>query len=175
MPELDVEIDGLTQSVVIARTGRSLQTRIVDWSDLAPMQLDLVSDWQFDWRSESMSESRQVAALLVAHSEAVEGLMSCERRLDHVHVHLIESAPHNIGAAKRYNGVPANLMAYACRESGRLGFDGVVVFDSKTDLINHYMETLGAIRLGRSNRMVLNEEAAKSLIARYFKDGDQWR
>lgn len=174
MPELDVEIDGLTQSVVIARTGRSLQTRIVDWPALADYQRDLMRDWRFDWFTEAADSSRRIAALLVAHSEAVEGLISFQPQVDHFFVHLIESAPHNVGTAKMYAGVPANLFAYVCRESDLAGHDGTVAFDSKTRLVKHYEASLGARRVGRSNRLYLDEAAADTLIRSYFKEGDQW-
>ena len=40
---------------------------------------------------------------------------------------------------------------------------------SKSQLIDHYMETLGAVHIG-GRRMIIETNAAKKLINRYFKD-----
>jgi hypothetical protein len=86
---------------------------------------------------------------------------------DHVYMHLIESAPFNIGKHKTYFGVPGNLVAYACKLSFQRGGEGYVSFLAKTNLINHYIETLGADHFG-SQLMVINSESALKLINKYF-------
>lgn len=48
------------------------------------------------------------------------------------------------------------------------GYEGYVAFLSKTALIDHYRNTLGAVLIGRQ-QMILNEKAAKALVDRYFK------
>lgn len=174
MPRLDVEIDALTSSVIVSHTGKSLPTRIVSWRQLASNQRSFTRKWRFNWYDESRHRGRKIVALLVANSNAIEGLVSFELKSDHVHVHLLESAPYNVGGQKRYTGLPANLMAYVYRESDRLGFDGFVAFDSKTELIDHYQRMLGAVPVAKSNRMIVGDEAARRLIEQYFKDGDQW-
>jgi hypothetical protein len=58
-------------------------------------------------------------------------------------MHLIESAPFNIGKEKTYLGVPGNLVAFACKLSFQRGGDGYVSFLSKTKLIEHYEKNLG--------------------------------
>lgn len=82
-------------------------------------------------------------------------------------MHLIESAPFNIGKHKTYYGVPGNLVAYACRLSFQRGGEGYVSFIAKTKLIDHYISSLGAVRFG-GNLMVINTEAALKLIDKYF-------
>jgi hypothetical protein len=52
-------------------------------------------------------------------------------------MHLIESAPFNIGRNKIYYGVPGNLVAFACKLSFERGGEGYVSFLSKTRLIGH--------------------------------------
>ena len=86
---------------------------------------------------------------------------------DHVFMHLIESAPYNIGKGKKYLGVCGNLTAYGCKLSMEYGFGGVVAFISKTALIPHYEKTLGAVHLG-GNRMAIFEPNARDLIDNYF-------
>jgi hypothetical protein len=66
-----------------------------------------------------------------------------------------------------YEGVPGNLVAFACKESMDKGYEGFLSFFSKTKLIQHYEKTLEAVHVG-GHRMVIYETAAKKLINRYF-------
>ncbi len=83
---------------------------------------------------------------LIARDEpdGIQGLLCVEDAGDHVFAHLLESARPNRGKAKRYAGVPGNLMAYACQLAFDKGYLGFVVFVSKSALIAHYAETLKA-------------------------------
>ena len=72
-----------------------------------------------------------------------------------------------LGEKKYIIGVPGNLVAFACRITFHRGFDGYVSFTSKTQLIDHYQKTLGAINVG-GHLMVINTESALKLIDRYF-------
>ena len=83
-------------------------------------------------------------------------------------MHLIESAPFNRGINKVYLGIPGNLVAFACKVSFHRGFDGYVSFVAKSQLIKHYVNTLGAINVG-GQLMVINTQSALKLIAKYFK------
>jgi hypothetical protein len=80
---------------------------------------------------------------------------------------LIESAPFNYGKSKMHYGVPGNLVAFACKRSFELGFDGFVAFTAKSALIDHYVKTLGAVPIG-GQRMAIEEKQAIELIKRYF-------
>ena len=84
-------------------------------------------------------------------------------------MHLIENAPHNYGAKKKFAGVPANLVAFACKMSFDMGFEGFVAFTSKTELIEHYTKSLGAQLIFR-NRMTITTIPAKKLVNSYYKD-----
>lgn len=66
-------------------------------------------------------------------------------------------------------GVPGNLVAFVCHISFHRGFDGYVSFTAKTQLIEHYEMTLGATNVG-GHLMVINTDAALTLIDRYFKN-----
>jgi hypothetical protein len=59
-------------------------------------------------------------------------------------------------------------LAFACKISNERGYEGYVAFDSKTVLIEHYKQTLGATHLIRQ-RMFVDPVAAERLILRYFK------
>ncbi len=82
---------------------------------------------------------------------------------------LIESAKFNKGKNKLYKGESGNLVAFACKLSFENGYDGVVSFISKTQLIEHYQQTLRAKLFG-SNRMFIDSPETFVLITKYFKD-----
>ena len=94
-------------------------------------------------------------------------MISITERQDHVYMHLIASAPVNLGKNKVYLGVPGNLIAFACRVSFHRGFDGYVSFVSKSQLVEHYVKTLGATHVG-GQLMVINTQSALRLIDKYF-------
>ena len=82
-------------------------------------------------------------------------------------MHLVESAPFNKGKTIIYSGVPGNLVAFACKLSFQRGHEGNISFISKTQLIQHYTDTLGAIHFG-GRLMIINSNAALKLINKYF-------
>ncbi len=172
MAMIDIEIDGLTQSIIEVATDQSLTTTIAWWKQLTPSQRKLTG-WSFDWKEE-VKLKRMVAGLCIEREPSVQGLISMEPMSDHMLIHLVESAPHNIGRGKRYVGVPGNLMAFACLECKRAGFNAGLAFVAKSELIEHYKATLGAVQLGSSQRMIVESPAADRLIARYFQEHDQW-
>ena len=59
-----------------------------------------------------------------------------------------KNAPFNIGINKVYEGVPGNLFTYAGRLSWDNGNQGLVSFVSKSSLVSHYENSLGAIHVG---------------------------
>lgn len=81
---------------------------------------------------------------------------------------LIESAKFSKGKHKLYLGVSGNLVAFACKVSFELGFDGIVSFVAKTALISHYQQTMGAKLFG-GNRMFIDTREAYLLTKKYFK------
>ena len=174
MTELDVEIDELGSSVVGHATGNVLPTVVVPFKLLTFRHQAQLTAWRFDWLAESKQRARSVVALLVHGSRTIQGMMSFEPAEGFVFVHLVESAPHNVGSNKLYSGVPGNLFAYVCARSFALGSEGFVAFEAKSVLIEHYKVSLGARQLGSSNRMMIETPAALRLVKQYYKDSDQW-
>ena len=82
---------------------------------------------------------------------------------------IVESAPFNKGKTKLYAGIPGNLVAFACKLSFQRGHEGHIAFISKTQLIDHYIESLGAKHVG-GRLMIIDTEAALKLINRYFSN-----
>lgn len=163
---LDAIIDKLTESIEDARTGHRYDTRILPIKTVHALKLS--SRWLFNWRAE-LAVHEVFKLTIPAISDTIQGLIALERQAGFVFVHLLESHPQNVGRGKRYVGVAGNLMAHAAQLSFELGFDGVIAFDAKTELIPHYERTLGATRLS-SQRMALNTRAAHGLVEKYFGD-----
>ncbi len=165
---LDFEIDKLTNSIQNIVTGDSFATEIslFTTSDLKTVTKN--KNWQFDWKLEFKQPARDVYKLTIVHNQSViQGLISLEIKSDHVYMHLVESAPFNKGKIKVYAGVPGNLVAFACKLAFQRGHEGNVSFFSKTQLVQHYIETLGAIHVG-GRIMIIDTMAALKLINKYF-------
>ena len=167
---LDFIIDKLTNSIENVVTGDSFATDIslIKSSDLK--NITKKNNWLFDWKYEFKQPERDVFKLtIVNNSEIIQGLICVEVKQDHVYMHLVESSPFNKGKTKVYAGVPGNLVAYACKLSFQRGHDGNVSFVSKTQLIDHYEKSLGAIHFG-GRLMIIETQSALKLINKYFKD-----
>ena len=167
--KLDFEIDKLTDSILNTISGDSFQTEV---SLLTKTDLKTITKsrgWLFNWRYEFNQPVREVYKLtIIDNPEIVQGLISITVKADHVYMYLLESAPFNLGKDKLYEGVPGNLVAYACKVSFQRGGQGFVSFESKTKLIEHYVKTLGAYHFG-GHLMVIDTIAAKRLVDNYFK------
>jgi hypothetical protein len=128
-----------------------------------------MNGWRFNWSDEFKDPDRTVYKLVIENNVAIiQGLISLTAAHDNVFMHLIESAPFNIGKNKMYEGVSGNLVGFACRQSFLRGTEGYVSFRSKTKLIDHYIKTLGAVHYG-GHLMIINTDAALKLIEKYFE------
>jgi len=165
---LDFEIDKLTNSIENVITGDRFPTDITLISNADLKLISKKNGWLFDWKIEFKQPEKDVYKLTIVNNQSViQGLISVEIKSDHVYLHLVESAPFNKGKTKVYAGVPGNLVAFACKLSFQRGYDGNVSFFSKTQLVQHYVETLGAIHFG-GRIMIIDKNAALKLINKYF-------
>jgi len=165
---LDFEVDKLTNSIENVVTGDSFPTDItlISISDLKTVTIK--NGWQFDWKLELKQPEKDVYKLTIVNNQSIiQGLISLEIKSDHVYMHLVESAPFNKAKTKIYAGVPGNLVAFACKLSFQRGNDGNVSFFSKTQLVQHYIDTLGAMHFG-GRIMIIDTKAALKLINKYF-------
>ena len=166
---MDFVIDKLTNSIENTYTGDRFQTEVSVLSSSEIKKVTKKSGWLFNWKIEMQYPERDVYKLtIVNNQDVIQGLVCLEVKSDHVFLHLVESAPFNKGKTKIYSGVPGNLVAFACKLSFQRGYDGYVSFVSKSQLIEHYQETLGAIHFG-GRLMIIETPAAFRLIDRYFK------
>jgi hypothetical protein len=165
---INVEIDKLTNSVENVVTGDSFPTDISVVSIADLKQVSKKNKWQFDWKFEHAQPERDIYKLTIVNNQhVIQGLISLEIKLDHVYMHLVESAPFNKGKSKMYAGVPGNLVAFACKLSFQLGHEGNVSFISKSQLIEHYIDSLGAMHVG-GRIMIIDTIAALKLTHKYF-------
>ena len=165
---IDIEIDKLTSSLENVITGDSFPTDIIVTVQNDFKSITKKDGWLFNWKEEFKKPDRDVYKLTIVNNQKViQGLVSLSVKTDHVYMHLIESAPFNKGKNKVYAGVPGNLVAFACKLSFQRGFEGYLSFLSKTNLIDHYEKTLGAIHAG-GQLMVINTNAALKLTNKYF-------
>jgi hypothetical protein len=169
-PGFALEIDELTNSVRNLISGDSFSTDISRITQPDLKKITKRNGWLFDWKLELKHPERDVFKITIVNNQAIiQGLISLEVKSDHVFMHLVESAPFNKGKTKLYSGVPGNLVAFACKLSFQRGHGGNVAFISKTQLIDHYKESLGAINVG-GRLMIINSDAAFKLINRYFSN-----
>jgi hypothetical protein len=165
----DFLIDRLTNSIVNTISGDSFPTEVSLFKKIDLKAITKKRGWLFDWKSEINATDREVYKLTITNNlNIIQGLVSLTVKSDNVFIHLIENAPFNRGKGKLYEGVPGNLVAYACRLSFLRGSDGFVSFHSKTVLIDHYIKTLGALHHG-NHLMVIETDAATNLVNKYFK------
>ncbi len=166
---LDFEVDKLTNSIRNTISGDSFPTDVsrVTKDDLK--QVTKKNGWAFNWKAELEDNTKEVYKLTISNNpNIIQGLLSLTIETDHVYMDLLESASFNRGKNKLYEGVPGNLVAWACKISFQYGFDGYLSFTAKTKLINHYIKTLDAYHFG-GHLMIINTIAANNLIDKYFK------
>ncbi|PZX55772.1 hypothetical protein [Algoriphagus chordae] len=162
-------IDRLTDSILNTISGDSFPTEIsivtkADLDNIAPK-----NGWNFDWESEFKDLKKETYKLTIVNNPTiVQGLLTITIESDHIFIDLLESAPFNVGKNKLYEGVPGNLVAYACKVSFQKGFEGYVAFTAKTVLIDHYEKTLGAYHF-KNQRMIIETRSASILVEKYFK------
>ena len=136
---LDFQVDKLTNSIENVITKDSFKTDILPLTPKDLKNITKKNGWIFNWTAEFKDPDRTVYKLVIVNNvDIIQGLVSLTPTQDNVFMHLIKSAPFNIGKSKMYEGVPGNLVAFACRQSFICGTDGYASFRSKKELIEHY-------------------------------------
>jgi hypothetical protein len=165
----DAEIDKLTNSIENSTTGENFETYICEITK-SDLRIIRKGKWRFNWVKEFGKKDRRTFKLeTVQNPGIIHGLISFGVKSDHVFMYLLESARFNVGDKKAYKGVPANLVAFACKKAFEKGFSGIVVFISKTTLIDHYKNTLKANVIS-GQRMYIHSKNSLTLVKQYFKD-----
>lgn len=170
---MNIIIDKFTPCLEESESGAFVPT---SYSLASAHELASLKEWNFDWTSGSLFDS-EIYKLTVSGSDEIQGLIALTdlKRSRAVYVNLAESAPHNIGAGKKYSGVGGHLFAIAVKRSAEYGYGGYVFMDAKNiELVRHYEKTLEAVLLGRPHpyRMIIDEENAVKLLDIYTLKGE---
>jgi hypothetical protein len=170
MPSFHQTIDKITKSIEEAATGKSLRTVVLPASENDLKKVLKKNGWFFIWKKELKRNPNVYRLLKKKEQDIIQGLISYEIMQGYLFMPLVEAAPHNFGSQKQYIGVLSNLVAFVCKQSFDMGFEGIVSFKSKTKLIYHYEEKLGAELIGRFGEMAIFSNAAKRLVNSYYKN-----
>lgn len=166
--QLEIRIDKLTNSILNLISGDSFPTIVAKASRADLRTVTKKNGWNFNWAAEQKLPDRNVYKLTIENNPTIlQGLASISDYGDHYYLHLVESAPFNLGKKKLYEGVPGNLFAFTCKLSWDQGYEGIVAFQSKTRLITHYEKSLGALHVG-GHKLIIFPQAALKLINQYF-------
>ncbi|MDR1453418.1 MAG: hypothetical protein LBJ25_05545 [Candidatus Margulisbacteria bacterium] len=123
--------------------------------------------WKFDWEKSFGAVSQKIAFF---DKNAIQGLAEFEEVPSSRYniIYRIELAPENIGKNRKIENVAGMLFAYVAKDSLDAGFDGFVVFDSKTILKDHYVNKYGA-KILYGDRLYFDTKASRNLVNRYLK------
>ena len=166
MTKISQKVDRLSNSIVNRLSGDSFDTDIIE---LQTAELkNLKKGWKFDWTIE-FKEAKVYKLVIRSSPDVIQGLISIEEQEGFIFMRLVETASHNYGSNKVYEGVLGNLVAFACKVSFDKGFSGYVVFEAKSKLVNHYTKILKAKSIS-GTRMYIDKNAAIFLVDTYFKD-----
>lgn len=166
--DLDIAIDKFTPCLENAKTGELVETI---YSLAERSELEELNGWNFNWLSEDLKNT-DIYKLQIKNDSKIQGLIALTKfeRDKAVYVNIAESAPHNLGKNKKYNGVGGHLFAIAAKYSVDSGYGGFIFMDAKNvELVKHYKNTLGAQFLGipHQYRMFIDEDAAEKLLEIY--------
>jgi hypothetical protein len=165
-------IDKITECIEEVATGQTFETEMLPVTKEDLKNVLKKNGWNFPWKSYLKMPERTVYKLVIKDdpNQEIQGLLSIQRMDNFIEMHHIENAPHNYAKKKRFAGVCGNMVAFACKLSFDLNFDGFVAFTAKTKLIDHYTDTLGAGLIYGVNRMAIDTESAKKLVNSYYKN-----
>ena len=165
-------IDKITACIEEVTTGRIFETEMLPVKKADIKNVLKKNGWNFSWKNFLKFPARQVYKLVIKNDtrRVIQGLISFEIREDFIEMHHIENAPHNYGSAKKFAGVCANMVAFVCKLSFELNFDGFVAFTAKTILVDHYAQTLGAKLIYPPQRMAIFPDSARILVNSYYKN-----
>ena len=121
-----------------------------------------LQEFEFNWKMTSSDESVIYAAIVQDH---IAGLVEFERLTSQLYnfMYLIEVTPDFRGTS-----IAGELLAFIGKDSLENGFDGFVVFESKSLLYEYYIDKYGAKPL-RGRRLYFDEDATKRLIRIYLE------
>jgi hypothetical protein len=166
---IDIVIDEITDCLIERASGQNVETTVEQVSfNWRPR------GWKFDWSIPEKQGSSVFALKVKGDSDdVVQGLIAFHEDEDNLCFFgdLLESNSQNIGKYGTFVGVGAHLTAFVCKLAKEAGYDAYY-FKAKTQLINHYVKTLGARQIGSTPMMCILEPEFGQLINTYYKKAD---
>jgi len=167
---IDVEIDVLSPCLIDTATGKICDT-LFSRAKKDELKGAKKRGWRFNWAAKDL-DSSEIYKVTVKGDTRIQGLIALKDTPggNAVYVNIVETAPHNAGDSRKYDGVGGHLFAIAIKRSLDLGYGGYLFMDAKNmKLVDYYNRQFGAERIGGVHpyRMILDEEAAKNLIEVY--------
>lgn len=138
-------------------------------------------NWRFNFATQLKKLSHAKAYVLITTDapQTLEGCMIFQWKEKVIpYMAYLETAPHNHGAAKKYDDVAGCLIAYACKlaltskdvnHKGYLTFD-VMEEDPKNEkkLMQTYSGKYGAMHIAGTTTMIITPEVGEELMANYL-------
>ncbi|SFD87625.1 hypothetical protein SAMN05518672_103641 [Chitinophaga sp. CF118] len=101
--------------------------------------------FKFDWKR---YRGKEVYKLRALKDNVILGVMCIveyptSSGIGAIEIDLLEVNSEDVGASKKMNKIGGCLIAYACREAFKRGYEGFIFLCPKTRLINHYESQYG--------------------------------
>jgi len=118
---MDISIDTFSPCLENSRTGEIVET-FFSKADSAELKGLQKRGWKFNWASKQLNNC-EIYKLTVKNDKQIQGLVAIQDfpKDRAIYVNIAESAPHNMGKSKQYNGVGGHLFAVAAKRSMELG------------------------------------------------------
>jgi len=147
-------------------TGERLPATISRLSTEEIALLDSSNRFDFEWKRQLQFE---IYGLHLEYPEEVIGLVSleCQPKNLAIEIKLIANAREHLGSKKRFDRIAGSLIAFVCKKSFDLKFDGYVYLKPKTSIIPHYRQKYGFRDTG--NCLFLDTYNSIKLINEYHE------
>jgi hypothetical protein len=158
-------------------SGEQLEAVIepISADDFKSIKKDKARFDSFNWNT---FKNKEVYKLRLVNDEAILGLVCLTDHpgegIDAIEIELLEVSADNRRGKKKFAHIAGCLIAFACRESFKRGYEGWVFLIPKTYLLQHYSSKYGFVYvpIKTSSRpegfMELNTGSSLRLIKRYL-------
>lgn len=128
--------------------------------------------WLFNWQELFLEKHAEFYKLtLIDDESAVQGIIMLKvENGKMLFMKNLEISPLNYGSKGKYEKIAGCLIAFACKKSFNLAkgnYNGFLLFESKTDLIQLYINKYRAKRISGKN-LYIDQLASKKLIEEYL-------
>ena len=171
---LDIWIDKVVPCLMDTSSGELKDTAVFKIESRTYLsKFNKKNGWHINWNE--VPENIEVYALALRDTNEIQGLVGVKKDKDAraAYIHWACTAPHNNKyefGKQKYEGVGGHLFAIAVDKSVQWGYEGAVYgFAADQKLVDHYVNTFGAIHLGvlHKYQIVVEGEASRQLLEVY--------